>query len=290
MDKEAKSAGSALSSNGMLAVLLLAASAFVLHETPLQGTRPAANEPRVDQRFAEPDLDARLWQDPFGAIERGREELAKKISPAALKLDDERHAPAYLSAMIAAKAKDRVTEVDILAVMVPGGPHAEQVESRRRTRYAVLAGLNASNYAPIDTEHIGYFLPADNAMLPHDLPLAVPYEWFEPAPDRPASACPSAGCELRHVLVLWLDSGAFSRHPFERMARLFSQLRQQPGTAPALRWRVLARRRRPCPMRSCWSVWRRRSPQSTPPWLPTSKTEASRWSGPSEMTRSWPRA
>jgi hypothetical protein len=84
MDRETKAGGSALSGNGMVAVLVLAAGAFVLHETPFQGTRPAANESRIDQRFAEQDVDARLWQDPFGAVERGREELAKKIPPEAL--------------------------------------------------------------------------------------------------------------------------------------------------------------------------------------------------------------
>ncbi|MGY4829860.1 hypothetical protein ACVNIS_14925 [Sphaerotilaceae bacterium SBD11-9] len=253
MDKEAKSAGSALSGNGVLAVLLLAAGAFVLHEAPLQGTRPAANEPRVEQRFAEQDIDARLWQDPFGAVERGREELAKKTPPGAKPTEAERRDPARLKATIEQKAKDGVTEVDVVAVMVPGGPYAEQVESRRRTRYAVLAGLNASHHAPIDTEHVGYFLPTNNARLPRDLPFAVPFEWFEPASTPTDPACRQAlqptvsaslpvkapACQLRHVLVLWLDNGAFNRRPFERVARLFEQLQPQGRGAPALRWRVL---------------------------------------------------
>ncbi|HET7793337.1 MAG TPA: hypothetical protein VFL64_08120 [Rhizobacter sp.] len=253
MDKEAKSAGSTLSGNSVLAVLLLAAGAFVLHEAPLQGTRPAANEPRVEQRFAEQDIDARLWQDPFGAVERGREEVAKKLPPGTQPTEAERRDPARLVATIEEKFKDGVTEVDVLAVMVPGGPYAEQVESRRRTRYAVLAGLNASHHAPIDTEHVGYFLPRNNAKLPRDLPFAVPFEWFEPASTPIDPACRQAhkptaaargpvkapACQLRHVLVLWLDNGAFNRQPFDRVARLFAQLQPRGAGAPVLRWRVL---------------------------------------------------
>jgi hypothetical protein len=254
MDRDTKS-GPALSGNSMVAILLLAAGAFVLHETPFQGTRPAASESRIDQRFAEQDIDARLWQDPFGAVERGREELAKKLAPEALTPEKGRRGPAGLQATISAKAQDpvtQVTEVDILAVMVPGGPYAEQVESRRRTRYAVLAGLNASHYAPIDTEHIGYFVPDGRAELPHELPQAVPFEWFEPAPDLAGSACrapqrptPAASAAdekmpaCRHVLVLWLDSGAFGQRPFERMATLFNQLLPKQAPSPALQWRVL---------------------------------------------------
>ena len=231
MDKESKSGFAGLSGNGMVAVFLVAASAFVLRAVPLEGTRPAADEPRVDQRFAEQDIDARLWQDPFGAMVRARTDTAKKLDAAQLRADEQRHSDTQLREAIAQKANARVDEITVLSVMLPGGPYSEYVEGRRRTRYAVLAGLNAANYAPVDTEHLGYFLPSNNATLPRALPEAVPYEWFELAPD-------SKDKTKRQVLVLWIDNSAFYFTPFAHFRRLFASLR--PSTAaPKLRWQVL---------------------------------------------------
>ena len=47
-------------------------------------------------------------------------------------------------------------EVRILAVMVPGGPYAEDRETRLRSRYATILALLNQGYAPEDTDHIGF--------------------------------------------------------------------------------------------------------------------------------------
>lgn len=236
MDKDSKSGWGGLSGNGLLAVLLLAAGAFVLHEVPLESTRPAANEPRIDQHFAPQDVDARLWQDPFGAVERARDESARRLKGQDAEREALRRRDSVLrdaiDVKLSAPGSARVDEVVVLAVMLPGGPYAEYVEARRRTRYAVLAALNAGNFTPVSTEHLGYFRPGNNEAMPRDVPETVPFEWFEPAPD---GRRPCGSCEL---LVLWIDNDAFYLNPFARLKRLFDPLRP-PDSDARLRWRVI---------------------------------------------------
>ena len=231
MDNDSKSASSGLPGSTVLVALLLGAGALFLREAPFQGARPAANEPRIEQNFAQQNIDARLWQDPLGAIERDRERTAQKLGPAAARAAEAGRTDQDLGAVIAAKHTGQVKEVVVLAVMLAGGPYAEYVESRRRTRYAVLAALNAADFSPVDTEHLGYFLPSHNSARPRPLPEAVPYEWFEPAPGR-------QGATPRHLLVLWVDADAFYDRPLARLRQLFAGL-TPPGDGPTLRWRVI---------------------------------------------------
>lgn len=242
MDKESKSGFAGLPNSGVMAVLVLAAGALFLHESPLEGTRPAANEPRIEQHFDVQDVDARLWQDPLGAIARAREERARKQKPDEIAADDGRHSPDKLATAIR-KRIEQNEKIVVLGVMLGGGPYAENVESRRRIRYAVLAGLNASRFAPFDTEHLGYVLPQrDPRAGARDLPHTVPFEWFEPAPSERAVAMPLVP-DTRRVLVLWLDGGAFSTQPFARLKVLADLLeapdRRPAGHKSALSWRVL---------------------------------------------------
>jgi hypothetical protein len=65
----------------------------------------------------------------------------------------------------------------VLGITVPGAPYPEDVERRRRTRYAVLAGLKQSGFAPEDRRHIHYFVwsqspsPGIVSDKPPELPL-----------------------------------------------------------------------------------------------------------------------
>ena len=142
MDKNPSHGSGGLSGNLILAALLLGGGAFVLHEVPLECTRPPADEPSVGQRFSDQDVDARLWQDPLGAVARAREELAKKARTEPEKQADEfRHSIGRLESAIS-RARNDQAEVTVFAVMLPGGPYAEYVERRRRSRSAVLSALN----------------------------------------------------------------------------------------------------------------------------------------------------
>ena len=46
----------------------------------------------------------------------------------------------------------------VLGVMMSDAPYAEDSEHRRRTRYAVLAGLERKGFAPKDARHLTYFV------------------------------------------------------------------------------------------------------------------------------------
>ena len=50
--------------------------------------------------------------------------------------------------------RSRDKTVTVLGVMVFGGLYVENVESRRRTRYAVLSGVAIKNYFPDDAGRI----------------------------------------------------------------------------------------------------------------------------------------
>jgi len=128
-------------------------------------------------------------------------------------------------------------KLHVLAVMVPGGPYAEDKEWRLRSRYAVVSALAEMDYAPRDAEHIDYVdferickaalrespsgsdngKPGDfqeKMRFCHMGPF-MPYEWF----DNEAHGS---------VLLLWLNSSEFvsidNRTPIRMLGFLKSQI------------------------------------------------------------------
>lgn len=62
-----------------------------------------------------------------------------------------------LQCQLATAAENSIKKkLHVLAVMVPGGPYAEEKEWRLRSRYAVVSALTEMDYAPRDAEHIDY--------------------------------------------------------------------------------------------------------------------------------------
>lgn len=129
--------------------------------------------------------------------------------------------------------------LQVLAVMVPNGPYAEDKEWRLRTRYAVVAALTELGYTPEDPEHIDYvdFDRTCKTALqelrgnPDDQELkrkthfchmgsVMPYEWF--------SSKDIQGKEKEKVLLLWLDNGGFvnadNRTPLKIMGFLKNEI------------------------------------------------------------------
>ena len=108
------------------------------------------------------------------------------------------------------KLRDADHSVTVLAVSVFGSSYAEAAESRRRTRYAVVAALGFYDYLPDNPEAIGYFrigLPEPDG---RPLKLTVPYEWF--------------GHRRSDVLVLWLNEDKLLPSPKEKLDKLFKDL------------------------------------------------------------------
>jgi hypothetical protein len=150
-----KQSGPGLGGNSIILLLAAAASAVYVgwRSPPLFSTRPTEPDYAISQTKSTQDIDARLWQDPFAAVERGLEDKRNaKIDP------DDGHRVADFLASLESGAK--ATETLFIGVDLPGDPYPEAVETRRRLRYAVLSALHVAKYVPADERHIGYLSTA----------------------------------------------------------------------------------------------------------------------------------
>jgi hypothetical protein len=232
-------------------VALLAAGVLIKHEE-LKSARPNDSERVKFVPAGQQDVEARLWQDPFAAVEKhdGRSKA-------------QTHVPAQL--------RDRIKEivqtggqVRIIGVSLFGGSYSEAAESRRRTRFAVLSALGFHGYSPDNSDAIGYFHvklpnggrqiawpdpdtpgldfnligPAGSTMLlqlvrgpqdPAPVDMTIPYEWFERRESR------------SNVLVLWLNEDKLTTGPLKKLHSLITKLtpakasrRPTPTSAPKL--------------------------------------------------------
>jgi hypothetical protein len=98
-----------------------------------------ARAPKIEARQK---IEARLWQDPFAAIAKyaHKAKNARNGDLTATEADPDDSGKC-------APFKDQLdADAEVLGVMLPGGPYAELSEVRRRTRYAVLSGLERRDY------------------------------------------------------------------------------------------------------------------------------------------------
>lgn len=224
MADDKKSSTSALPTTGIVWIVIFAAGAFLAREVPWLGSRPATTDPKAYSYAAKQDIDARLWQDPLGAVVRGRGDIrkqyaeAKAAAPGAADPLTERseHAVAGLQAQLAARSAQNPDAV-VLGVMIPGGAYPESVEYRRRTRYATLAGLHRMGFTPDDAEHLGYVMPPAASGLPE----FIAYEWMVSKDDRGPA-----------VLTLWLDENVFGDKTACRFHVLRELLEGRKATCP----------------------------------------------------------
>ncbi|MDT8997875.1 hypothetical protein RQP53_01145 [Paucibacter sp. APW11] len=234
-------------------------------------------------------IDARLWEDPFAALRRyesERNERCEKRSKAPQDQLDCRQetvneqlrllaprdrgaasAVAATPASLAAPEKRGGSEVRpetlVLAALVPGNPFVGAEESRRRTRYAILAGLQSVGYVPTEAERLGLLsVPraellsgaeaaaiastairskpgnADQGRAPALFQL--PFEQFELS----AEWAPKAGNQrYRRVLLLWIDESALPQPKLNALALLAVRLlgvrsEDQPGEPACQRQRL----------------------------------------------------
>lgn len=78
-------------------------------------------------------------------------------------------------------------ETLVLGVTASGAPFSEDAEQRRRTRYAVLAGLERAGFVPRDARRIGYFW------------------WTKPSPSAALQLPPLALSRLLLLYEQWSD-------------------------------------------------------------------------------------
>lgn len=229
---------------GLAGIALAAVLVFVAHEVPYLATRPPESAKFADLSTNVQRVDARLWQDPFSAVEdfeqreiarRGFDSKAEELTGGtvfhgAKTKSGER---AFDSARFGVTLEDfkklfpkpakPVSEGSgpdsrpprALPVLISGSHFVGAEEARRRTRYAVLAALDELGYAPIDGDHIGYVMvPVDKVVdkaSPGSPTVRVPFETYQAtwAGHRGADAEEAAAFPTK-VIVLWVDDSALS--------------------------------------------------------------------------------
>ena len=259
MADDGKKSDGGFPSSGVFWLVLLGAGALFLKELPWQGARPGGPEPKPYAYAAAQDIDARLWQDPIGAVARGREDARKRLATASGPKANVQPGNDHSATALGAKVRKRLCQgkdVLVLGVMVDGGPYPELVEARRRTRYAVLAGLNETGFVPDNEDHLGYFEPFDSnkpaGKYQSRMPDFIAYEWMNGDTSSRPSARPAmpksdgfGAARLLDVLVLWLDEDVFGRHAQAKIQRVETLLGgmcevTNDGVTPAdLRFAVL---------------------------------------------------
>ena len=188
-------------------------------------------------------VSVRLWQDPLEAIYShwGRilaHAESKKRLPQGITLPN----------TIKSWSKNRKSPELHLFVMAPGTPYAEDVENRRRQRYAVVTALAELDYIPTSADRIGYFVApdfahpdgvdnqrdssgcvpvlqdsAENPSLPSTLAsgcMIVGFEEFKP----PSKTGTNDHDTWQSIVVFWLNSEDFKSDGLDRIAALMAAL------------------------------------------------------------------
>ena len=202
-------------------VVLLAAGVLVKN-VPLESARPTDPERvvRVDQpagrrgaAVAGPIRRGRETQEelragrhasekhPHDAIRANQPQYIIRIAT----LDDLKNQIQHLN--------EKSDDVTVVAVSVFGGPFAEDAESRRRSRFAVVSALGFHDYHPESNDAIGYF-QSDLSEANDGNTLTVPYRVVQEAKKTSTS----------NVLVLWLKDETLADKPLTTLHTLSKKL------------------------------------------------------------------
>ena len=216
--------GPGLPTSGLITAAVLLASAIVVHQFPYIVSRPPVSDSAWRPLVARQDVDARLWQDPFGAVTQHIEQLQSRPPGAE---PDPTEPVRHDVKRLAGELKSSLAKTVVLPVMVPGGRHGEDVEGRRRVRYAVVAAMSKLGFTPADAEHVGFYRSPPSAVPELELPKVVPWEWFMKT--RPSVL----EADAKQVLVLWLDASAFGDAPLAKMEQVLAGLELCGDQSPA---------------------------------------------------------
>ncbi|QCY12099.1 hypothetical protein [Pseudomonas sp. MPC6] len=204
---------------GSAVILSLVVSMFALNREPFLEPRP------VGAQFqAQLPIEARLWQDPFDAVERYRKKLTDSKNP-----DAEKVCSPDISPLSGAKPAP-----DIMVALVEGGPYADEIERRRRMRYALLAGFKNSHRVPDQEQYIHCLRLAANLSpdAPHSSGFVdVPYEIFVSNPFDPPTALEGQSPPPDRTIVFWLKQDALGSTPLQQLEKLRETLTRKIGAA-----------------------------------------------------------
>src|SRR6266404_5231106 len=190
------------------------AGAFAVSQHPFQDVRPGESGVPVYRHAPSQsqDIEARQWEDPFSAVAIARRNVdpAKNPSTTASNI-----LPRDVERLFADRKKYPDARILVLGAMVPGAPYADDIETRRRIRYAILAGLYQESYVPDDAEHIGFIeLSKKDTGQAHTI---AAYEWLH-------EESPAVAKDAAHILLMWLDQDGFQDKPLEHFSSLANSI------------------------------------------------------------------
>lgn len=230
-----------------LVVVATLVSGTLLAPRAFEMLRPAEKERAQALVGSDLEVDARLWEDPFAAMRRHEAERQQRCDKDKTSRECDRGAaiarrdPKLLVPRLDADVDGDMDEALVLAVMVPGNPFVGAEEARRRTRYAVLAGLQAERYLPNSAEHLGIFSldlegeqakraakaqgaserPRETLLMPYEL-LSDRRALASPNREPRASTSDRARRPYRSVAVLWVDESALPSPKLDGLARVLN--------------------------------------------------------------------
>ncbi len=185
---------------GILALLAMVSSFLIYEGISLKTARPVDKETTDNVFLGKGLVQARLWQDPFEAVETYRLQENK-----GQKETGSKDAADTLAMLVNAIAQSNITSgLRVLPVFVDASPYVNGIESRLKDRYATVSALGAAGYVPESGEHIRVLRWDQQRGLETDASsLLIPIELFIPK------------AKLRdkeygkHVLVVWLRDQDF---------------------------------------------------------------------------------
>lgn len=196
-----------------IASVLLVISAVTGHYVignRLQTMRPARGQHwSLDVPHGQ-SINARLWQDPLGAI------VASGRDARGLRDHLSRRLQTWFDEAPSRENANENRALHILPVMIPSGSYVEESELRRRYRVAIVSALMSADYVPESTEHIGAFnfKHTDSSGAAEATPIA--YEWF-----HRSKVDGEHGRDQPHdVLVMWLPERALAGSVLDTMEQI----------------------------------------------------------------------
>ncbi|MDM0021483.1 hypothetical protein [Variovorax saccharolyticus] len=224
-----------------IAVVVALVSSTLLVPRAFDQLRPPEKERAQLPDGVELEIDARLWEDPFFALRRFETERADRCAKAAPKGSaagdlapecqathphEQREPARFVADRLADKNRDGDRdETLIIAALVPGNPFVGAEENRRRTRYALLAGLQSQGYVSDNADRIG--LLQFVTRNPPDAPpsaLTIPYELLSERPQLRGDAPAKEGSRFAQVALLWIDEAALKSPKLDSFASLIDEL------------------------------------------------------------------
>jgi len=259
MDDDMKGGKTSVVSIPILLLISALAGSLFLGPSPLITSRPEGTKRNMSGTLGTQDVEARLWQDPFEALElagvtasraqdvdivvsenpnltlKGTVSTPYDHDVKQLMQQIDVHYQKWNPDVTGTQGEIRLNkQVQVILAMVSGGPYAEDTESRVRSRVALMAALNTAGYRSEDETQIGYVTASwpkqfvrdsSGSLTPESWSkLIMPYEWFTRRIHH-ADNVPPVTPKSNYVLVLWLRDDMFNEEPLYRLNELIGYFR-----------------------------------------------------------------